>query len=42
MKYTKIILLILTLALLLGACAPAQAPENHDNIIPLNPAVHEG
>lgn len=42
MKRTKFLLPLLALLLVFSACAPAQAPENHDNIIPLNPAVHEG
>lgn len=42
MKYTKIFLPLLILALLLTACAPAQTPEDHSNIIPFQPQKHEG
>ena len=47
MRYTKILLPILILAMLLTACAPASNPAEttagkHSNIIPFNPKTHEG
>ena len=42
MKQTKILLLLLALLLVFSACAPAEAPEDHPNIIPFQPQKHEG
>ena len=46
MRYTKFLLPVLILAMLLTACAPAETPAEttgkHSNIIPLNPKTHEG
>lgn len=42
MKRTKILLLILVLLMLLGACAPTQNEEDHSNIIQFRPQSHEG
>lgn len=46
MKHTKFLLPVLIAALLLCACTPSNTPaestNEHSNIIPLNPQVHEG
>ena len=46
MRYTKFLLPVLILAMLLTACAPTGTPGEttgkHSNIIPLNPQAHEG
>lgn len=42
MKHTKILVLLLTLALLFSGCAPAENANDHPNIIPFQPQAHEG
>ena len=42
MKHTKVLLPLLILMLLLSACAQAESPEDHSNIIQFRPQAHEG
>ncbi len=42
MNLRKYFLPLLVLVLLLSACAPAEAPEDHSNIIQFRPLAHEG
>lgn len=42
MKHTKILVLLLALVLVFSACATAESPENHSNIIQFRPQTHEG
>ena len=42
MKKIKILLLVLVAVLVFSACAPAEVPEEHPNIIPFQPQQHEG
>lgn len=42
MKHTKILALLLALVLVLSACTPAEAPEDHSNILQFQPQAHEG
>ena len=42
MKHTKILVLLLAFVVVFSACAPAETPGNHSNIIQFQPQAHEG